>query len=1246
MAVTAATRNSIIQLVVTAYNAAPGTALLTQLVEASDGGASLADIATTLTTSSTFKAIYPTFQTSTEFATEFLGNLVPEASAEALAEGISVVESVLNGGGTRADVILQAATYLAALSESDPSFGSSAALFNNKVEVATYHTVTLELDSESIATLQSTLATVTSSDDSVTAAKAAADSTANPPTAGQTFTLTTSLNTITGTAGDDTISGGVGTIDSDNITGGAGSDTLALTLSNADDNNAAFAMTGVETFQARTTGAVALDLGDVTGVETIVANRLAGALTLNDVQDIANIQIDRNSSNANLDVNYESTVSSGTSDSVTITVSNSSDVGTVELDGIETVNFVSADAPTGTAGNEIRIDNAGTGTATEVLNISGETSTVEATDALTINSSATGNVTLTATAATSVTHTGSGALSVTVGSGVAATVTAADATGTLSATANGAANLTITGSANSDTVNMLATLTAADVLNGGDGADTLIVDNAGGALTAIPASAQISNFETLRLEATDDSGVDAFTLDANVASFSNIIIDVSDENDTYTLTDVTSESISIVESANNVIDLIDVSLADATGSADSLSLTVTNNDASTAFTVDDIASSGGGIESLTLNLVQGRDLTGVDINVDDISSSHSSGLTLTGDADAKLGTDVGLTIRTISAADYTGDLTLVLGSAVHAITTGAGADTITFGTTLGSTDNANGGAGADAMSATPAASQVTGATLSNIETGTFAFTNTASTVSFANVTGMSTVNLTGTEAHRLTNLTSGVSHINLAATDADGGETVSILFGSTSPDALTIEIGDTIDGTATADVDLDAVTTNYAGALTLISDGSDTGTNTINGLDANSATSLTMVLDNDLSITGGGDDDISANAATSVSITTNQGVLTIDDDLILNNAASTTLTAANGAIVITDALDISTAGGTLVLNASGGDSNDITIGDLQYDDMTSLTATASGGADITVTDITTFTGTSTTGGALDTSINLNATGSGTIVTISDIGLGSGATLDAVNITTSDSGKVSFTVTDNDTTITTIDATNSAASLSSGDALVIDVNDLAAATTIRLGTGDATVTTSDNADTVYGGGGAATIIITDGADTLYLSTGTERIQAQQVDDDVQINGFTAGTGGDVINLDISVLATENGSSVAVDTTFTPVIEDFATTDALSAANAMTNIIRITDPVANLAAVDTALTNDILDDGSFTAGDDIIVLWTDGANAHIAIFDITTLDTGADGVDAVAGTEIATLVGVDVNSLNASNFTWVA
>ena len=154
MAITAAARNDIIELVVTAYNAAPGTSLLTDLVAQYEAGASLADIAATLTTSATFKSTYPSFQTATEFANEFLGNLVPEASAAAVAEGVSIIEGILNGGGTRAQVILEAQTFLSQASESDPAFGSSVALFNNRVEVATHHTVTLELDSNNQSDLE------------------------------------------------------------------------------------------------------------------------------------------------------------------------------------------------------------------------------------------------------------------------------------------------------------------------------------------------------------------------------------------------------------------------------------------------------------------------------------------------------------------------------------------------------------------------------------------------------------------------------------------------------------------------------------------------------------------------------------------------------------------------------------------------------------------------------------------------------------------------------------------------------------------------------------------------------------------------------------------------------------------------------------------------------------------------------------------------------------------------------------
>ena len=42
-----------------------------------------------------------------------------------------------------------------------------------------------------------------------------------------------------------------------------------------------------------------------------------------------------------------------------------------------------------------------------------------------------------------------------------------------------------------------------------------------------------------------------------------------------------------------------------------------------------------------------------------------------------------------------------------------------------------------------------------------------------------------------------------------------------------------------------------------------------------------------------------------------------------------------------------------------------------------------------------------------------------------------------------------------------------------------------------------------------------------------------------------------------------------------------------------------------------------------------------------------FDITTLDSGAaDGIDAVAGTAIMTLIGTDVTALTSANFAFVA
>ena len=136
MAITAATRTDIIELVVLATGGAPGVTLLSELVAAVDAGGSLLDVATTLTNTASFKAVYPTFATSEEFAEEFLDNVLPGLTAEVKAEGIAVISGLLNGGATKAEVLVASADFLSNTATTDANFGTFAALFQNKAAVA------------------------------------------------------------------------------------------------------------------------------------------------------------------------------------------------------------------------------------------------------------------------------------------------------------------------------------------------------------------------------------------------------------------------------------------------------------------------------------------------------------------------------------------------------------------------------------------------------------------------------------------------------------------------------------------------------------------------------------------------------------------------------------------------------------------------------------------------------------------------------------------------------------------------------------------------------------------------------------------------------------------------------------------------------------------------------------------------------------------------------------------------------
>jgi hypothetical protein len=165
------------------------------LIAESEAGKSLTQIAETLAARSEFTATYPSIQTSTEFATEFLNTLLPEVGATFIAAGIPLVEAHINGGGSIGALIAICQDVLSSTSAADADLGTSVSNFNNKTTVAAYHTVTLELADGSASVLSG----VTSTASTVTTAKAAADLIKTPAVvaaAVATFALASDVSSV------------------------------------------------------------------------------------------------------------------------------------------------------------------------------------------------------------------------------------------------------------------------------------------------------------------------------------------------------------------------------------------------------------------------------------------------------------------------------------------------------------------------------------------------------------------------------------------------------------------------------------------------------------------------------------------------------------------------------------------------------------------------------------------------------------------------------------------------------------------------------------------------------------------------------------------------------------------------------------------------------------------------------------------------------------------------------------------
>ncbi len=288
MTVTAQTRDTMIGLSVAMLGKAPGTELLNEwygVYNASVGKgmspeAALLELANHIASSSAFTSMYPFFTTNTEFATKFLTAVLGEAPA---AEVLALATDLLDGGMGRGEMGLLAVQRLLEIrmqGESHPAygdFGAIAMMFFNKVQVATYYTVEKLWEGAS----SSVLGGVTGDGDSVTAAKEAIDMMRRP---GKSFELTTGVDRLDGTRGDDTFVATEKTLTGvDRIDGGEGMDTLELSSSGSDDDvniSSGASVMHVETLTVDSGGDFEADLSGWEGLTDVVLSDVAGDVEL------------------------------------------------------------------------------------------------------------------------------------------------------------------------------------------------------------------------------------------------------------------------------------------------------------------------------------------------------------------------------------------------------------------------------------------------------------------------------------------------------------------------------------------------------------------------------------------------------------------------------------------------------------------------------------------------------------------------------------------------------------------------------------------------------------------------------------------------------------------------------------------------------------------------------------------------------------------------------------------------------
>ena len=972
MAITAETRQDIIELVVTAYGAAPGTTLLTELVAIINDGGTLTDVADNLTSRSEWTSVYPSFQTAEEFAAEWLGNLLPEASAETLAGGVEIAVGLVNGGSSFGEIIIAAQDFLSNLPETDADYGVSAANFNNKVEVATYHTITKENAGQDATVL----AAVTSDDATVTTANASVDAAAETAVPGVSQALTIGVDNVKGGAGADTF---LGTIDtttatnntfavSDVIDGGAGTDVLQVAVNNSGAVTYTPALvSGVETFRIinlDAEDAIAFDMTSTSGLVTAEIQSSSRGASYDNLA--AGTKMVATANTAATDFGFKAAGLTGAEDSFDLTISSNTGVVTVNTNaaGFES-GTITALGVNGTA--------AFVGAGADL-----ETVTIKGTGSIGFNGGALANVTHLDASENSggVTFDGAGAeMTISGGSG---NDVLTEGSGNDVLTGN-AGNDTLTGGTSNDHIDagagndvvVASNIDENDTIAGGEGTDVLSLGAAVAySTTNTDDGAGVTGFEVLSHSAgitqnmkalpnTDISAV-SFGADANltIQNAATAISSVSVKTNEGTLTvglaeDGAEDAISVTTGGTagktltlNAVDYETVSIS-STG-ADGNGLTLGNSLALTGVTGE--TDGGKTVADLTtVNITGNKNLT--------VTASNAY-LTQLATVDASAFTGDQLTVNA-SGSDAAMTISAAIGGQAT-ITGGAGADTITVGSGGTNTQNSvTGGKGADTITSglahdtisggDGADSITSGAGNDNITTGDGADYvdagtghDTINTSSGTTSAGAGNDTIIGGEGNdSVTGGGAGDDHITLGAgnDEAVGGKGNDTIIGGAGNDG-TLSGGDGADSIDGGDGE-DTITDGAGNDTVIGGAGNDT---------------ITIAAGNDSVDAGAGNDTITITGLSSAdTISGGDGT----DTMTITNSSTATLTPKFTGI---ESLVVNTSTGFNLDNSEATDTTSLTsytitsTNSAGEDDIT-LTKVASGST-VTVSDDSTWDGAS------------------------------------------------------------------------------------------------------------------------------------------------------------------------------------------------------------------------------------------------------------------------------------------------